>query len=315
MSLPNQNPLIVTPPGPLEVLQMVGLAGSHRHFLRTWSACLTGARGHSEAAQVVAERMAIPEDAYSIAGRSLAVWSGQPWAADLFTERPAVPPHASRTFLLPPTSIGHPSDVTTSVELLLAQRRGRPDFWKNGRAALLYTLCTLVSEMGQNICEHSRSVGCVAVCWHEGGAESSPFVSVGIVDAGIGIRTSIVERLRVAGQPSDLSDAEAIARALELPYPVNSANRGTGLRMSRDLIQRHRGVMHIRSGGAVVSMGPSAQCLVGQCSEPHVPVPGAQICVYLRPRPAKGAAHASPRGTSLGLASTAIDDVPETSCP
>jgi hypothetical protein len=55
------------------------------------------------------------------------------------------------------------------------------------------------------------------------------------------------------------------------------------LRMSRDLIHRHRGVMHIRSGSAVVSMGPPAECLVGRCAPRHVPVPGAQICVYLTP--------------------------------
>jgi hypothetical protein len=104
---------------------------------------------------------------------------------------------------------------------------------------------------------------------------------VGIVDAGVGIRASIIERLRAAGQPEELSDAEAIARAMELPYPVNTQNRGTGLRMSRDLIHRFHGVMHIRSGSAVVSMGPSAQFLLGRCARRHVPVPGAQICIYL----------------------------------
>jgi hypothetical protein len=148
---------------------------------------------------------------------------------------------------------------------------------------VLNVLCTLVAEMGQNICEHSRSVGCMAVCWHEGGQGTRPLVSVGIVDAGIGIRTRIVERLQAVGQPADLSDADAIGRAVELPYPVNTHNRGTGLRLSRDLIHRHQGVLHIRSGSAVVSMGPSAQFLLGRCASRHVPVPGAQICVYLRP--------------------------------
>jgi hypothetical protein len=60
------------------------------------------------------------------------------------------------------------------------------------------------------------------------------------------------------------------------------------LRLSRELIQRCRGVMHIRSGSAVVTMGPSAELLVGRCAPRHVPVPGAQICIYLTPPWSRG---------------------------
>jgi hypothetical protein len=259
-----------------------GLVGSHRHFLRTWSTCLTAGDALSDPAEATPEPVGPRDDAYAIAARSLAVWCGEPWAADLLTERAVVPPRSHRFFVLPPTPIRRSTDVTGCVDVLLAQRR-RPELWRNGRGAALNVLCTLVSEMGQNICEHSGSMGCVAVCLHDGGEEERSLISVGIVDAGVGIRASIVARLRAVGQPADLSDGEAIARAMELPYPVNTQNRGTGLRLSRDLIHRHQGVLHIRSGSAVVSMGPSSQFLLGRCAPRHVPVPGAQICVYLKP--------------------------------
>lgn len=259
------------------------LVGSHRHFLRTWSTCLADPEGGVDDAEAPLAPVRARDDAYTIAARSLASWSGAPWGADRLTDRPVVPSHAQRSYVVPPTLIHSSADVAGCVDLLLAARRERAEFWGQGRGAVLNVLCTLVSEMGQNICEHSRSLGCVAVCLHGGEGGERPLVSVGIVDAGVGIRESIVARLRAVGQPADLSDAEAIGRAMELPYPVNTQKRGTGLRLSRDLIHRHHGVLHIRSGSAVVSMGPSAQFLLGRCASRHVPVPGAQICVYLRP--------------------------------
>jgi hypothetical protein len=261
----------------------LGLVGSHRQFLRTWNACLTPQEGTVDEVDIPPTPVSARDDAYAIAGRALAALCGEPRAADRLTERPVVPPHSQRRFVVPPTPIRCSADVTGCVDLLLDRRRQRPELWGSGRGAVLNVLCTLVAEMGQNICEHSGSMGCIAVCLHGGTGGERTLVSVGIVDAGVGIRASIVARLRAVGQPADLSDAEAIGRAMELPYPVNTQHRGAGLRLSRDLIHRHQGVLHIRSGSAVVSMGPSAQFLLGRCASRHVPVPGAQICVYLRP--------------------------------
>jgi hypothetical protein len=275
LSLSNPESVVQTAPP--------GLIGSHRHFARNWSACFASAPRLGGFARYRARPLEPAADAYLLAGRSLAEWSGRPLLDEGIVERTPIPPAYTLSFILPPTRIAAPADVTRCVQSVMAERQRMPDFWSGCREVVLPTLATLLSEMAQNICEHSRGRGCVAICWHDGGRRDRSLLSIGIVDVGIGIRKSITDRLRAAGLADDLSDAEAIARAFELPYPTNVRDRGTGLRMSRDLIQRFHGVMHVRSGSAVVSTGPSSRLLVSRCSPRQAPVPGTQLSIHLAP--------------------------------
>jgi hypothetical protein len=204
--------------------------------------------------------------------------------------------------LLPPTRIAGTEDVGRALDRLLRAGHCLPE-------CLVFDAATLVAEMAQNVCQHSGSVGCAAVTWTVSGEDAG--LCVVILDLGIGMAAGLSHDLPSAREESAAGAADgqvprslaALGRgvrsagrddgrvrcrlewglqALLTPHrPVDGA-RGMGLRLSRALVARHRGAIHLRSGGLVVSVGADDQHLSSRCPRRFSAVPGTQICARLR---------------------------------
>jgi hypothetical protein len=174
--------------------------------------------------------------------------------------------------LLPPTMVACSEDVSRCIATLLELRGEVPE-------RLLFATCTLLAEAAQNVCEHSGSFGCVAVSWTPGVGGREGAFGIGVADRGIGISGSLVPRFRQRDLAAP-GPERAIVSALKLDDWSGRA-RGAGLCMSRQLLSRHGGVLHVRSGGAVVSVGPDGVLLASRSPGRLAAVPGTQIAIYL----------------------------------
>jgi anti-sigma regulatory factor (Ser/Thr protein kinase) len=259
-------------PEAIEERQAGWLLSHHLRFARNWG------RGwawrESPRATWTRNESAEPPssiDAYSHALRTLA--SGREAA------RPRLPlaegTEASRsTLLLPPTVVTCSEDVSLCVARLLEARDGLEE-------RFLFAVCTLLAEMAQNVCEHSGSPGTVAVSWAPEGEAREGALCIAIVDAGIGIPASMARRFRDRGRAAP-GPVRAVRVALKLDtWPERQ--RGTGLCMSRGLVERYHGALHVRSGAVVMSAGPGGYLLSSRCPRRFAAVPGTQICIRLRP--------------------------------
>jgi anti-sigma regulatory factor (Ser/Thr protein kinase) len=178
------------------------------------------------------------------------------------------------TLLLPPTIVTCSEEVSACVARLLEVRHQMAE-----RA--LFAACTLLAEMAQNVCEHGGSPGCVAVSWDPEGEAGEGALCIAIVDAGMGIPASLARRFRERGQAAP-GPVRALRVALKLDtWPERQ--RGTGLCMSRVLVERYHGSFHVRSGAVVMSAGPEGYLLSSRCPRRFATVPGTQICIRLRP--------------------------------
>lgn len=106
-----------------------------------------------------------------------------------------------------------------------------------------------MSEMVRNTLEHSGSAhGAVVSAQHFRGARGRPYVSIGIADTGIGIRSSLNRN-----HPTR-SDKDAILKAIEAGVsgaPRGADNAGAGLFITRRLSQATRGYFAVGSGTAM----------------------------------------------------------------
>jgi anti-sigma regulatory factor (Ser/Thr protein kinase) len=186
----------------------------------------------------------------------------------------AILPHDGQetpfSVLLPPTMVTCSEDVSGCIARLLAARGQVPE-------RLLFAACTLLAEAAQNVCEHSGSVGCVAAHWSAGSGAGE--LGIGIADRGIGIPRSLMPRFRERDLAAP-GPERAIVAALRLD-DWSGRSRGAGLCMSRRLLGRHGGVLHVRSGGAVVSVGPGDLVLASRSPGRLAAVCGTQIAIYL----------------------------------
>jgi hypothetical protein len=70
--------------------------------------------------------------------------------------------------------------------------------------------------------------------------------------------------------------------ALLSPGALGEGVRGAGLRLSRAVVERCRGALHVRSGGLVVTAGSGEPLLISRCPRRFAGAPGTQICIRLR---------------------------------
>jgi anti-sigma regulatory factor (Ser/Thr protein kinase) len=225
-----------------------------------------------------------PLDAYAHAVRYM--------AASRDSVRPRLPlaegtDDGRAMLLLPPSIVTCSEEVSACVARLLQARDRLAE-----RA--LFAACTLMAEMAQNVCEHSGSPGCVAVSWAPEGEVGDGALCIAIVDAGMGIPISLARRFRERG-----GAAPGPVRALRVALKLDTGperQRGTGLCMSRGLVDRYHGALHVRSGAVVMSAGPGGYLLSSRCPRRFTTVPGTQICIRLRPGITawQEAAHISP---------------------
>jgi hypothetical protein len=247
------------------------LLSHHLRFARSWGRGWAwresprAARTRNESAEPPP-----PTDAYAHALRTL--------AAGRDAGRPGLPlaeeTKTSRSTLLPPSVVTCSEDVSLCVARLLEARDRLGEH-------LLFAACTLLAEMAQNVCEHSGSPGYVAVSWAPEGEAGEGALCIAIVDAGIGIPLSMARRFREHGRAAP-GPVRAVRVALKLDTWLEQ-QRGTGLCMSRGLVERYHGALHVRSGAVVVSAGPGGYLLSSRCPRRFAAVPGTQICIRLRP--------------------------------
>lgn len=132
-----------------------------------------------------------------------------------------------------------------------------------------------LSEICQNILEHSEDTGFVGVQKYHFQSIGKNVVKIAVMDIGIGFRKSLEERFTLR------NDLDAIEKALLYGASrYSDEGRGHGLRAVRRFIEEWNGKLSIRSGTARLSIIPSWAW--GKERETNLTYfPGAQIGMIL----------------------------------
>ncbi len=146
---------------------------------------------------------------------------------------------SSRDTALALNPIRSRSDVQTVLNYLVDLSRGRLGYATGD----VLDATKVVSELCFNVVDHSQAEGyAVARIYRD--RKGHRFVSLAVVDAGIGIRTSLSQRYAEA---TTWSHAEAIEQALD-GLSSRPLGGGAGLRSIHAIVQRYGGRLSIRSG-------------------------------------------------------------------
>ncbi len=132
-----------------------------------------------------------------------------------------------------------------------------------------------LSEVCQNIIEHSETTGFVAIQKYHFKKTKKNIVRIAVMDIGIGFRKSLSERFDFK------SDSKALERALlHGASRYTEEGRGHGLAAVRRFVEQWNGRLSIRSGTAKLSIVPSWSW--GKEKETGLSFfPGAQINLLL----------------------------------
>lgn len=132
-----------------------------------------------------------------------------------------------------------------------------------------------LSEVCQNIIEHSETTGFVAIQKYHFQKIKKNIVRIAVMDSGIGFRESLSERFEIK------SDLKALEKALlHGASRYMEEGRGHGLASVRRFVDQWNGKISIRSGTAKLSMIPSWSW--GKDKESSLShFPGAQINLLL----------------------------------
>lgn len=146
------------------------------------------------------------------------------------------------------------SKVESEDDVLMILHRMN-DLLKKGLgypAKLSLAICTMVSELCQNIPQHSGDWGVVASqLYGSRGDIGDRWCKIGVSDMGLGIKASLSGTLS-----RDCTDAEAILAAMEAGVSrLGEIGRGQGLARVRDAVLRLRGRLTVRSGTTRVLVG------------------------------------------------------------
>ncbi|MBD3246341.1 MAG: hypothetical protein GF333_04955 [Candidatus Omnitrophica bacterium] len=149
--------------------------------------------------------------------------------------------HSSR-IVLPITPIQGEQDV---YEVISALRDSIP---MSPRQAT--DLVVVVSEIAQNIMEHSSAKGYIAVGRHRRRARQD-MVDICVADGGVGMGQSLKEKLAYVDRR--YLDSFAIYKALyEGLSRHDEPGRGNGIVKTRELVRKHGGRLSLRSGRAKI---------------------------------------------------------------
>lgn len=264
-----------------EASYAVWLAREHARFVRAWR---SGTRRAAAAIGSAKDGIDLPAEHAQLAARWLVVGLGEwvcPWFPLLLGSgdgREGLPcpfqalewKPSSPVVLLPPTLIAARQDVSACVDRLLQAREAWP-------ARLIFDAATVLAEMAHNVCEHSGSHGCVVASWATIDKGSGGELCLGVADAGVGMAATLTRR-----EGAHAAWGRKLREALT-PSPSPRRDRGAGLRLSRAVIDRYRGALHLRSGGLVVTAGAQDRFHVSRCARHLAAVPGTQLWVRMRP--------------------------------
>jgi anti-anti-sigma regulatory factor len=137
-----------------------------------------------------------------------------------------------------------------------------------------------LSEVCQNIPEHSEDVGYVAIQkYFYGRRLGKNVVKIAVMDLGVGFRASLAPKY--AAQCAEWSDLTALRLAIfEGASRYDDPGRGQGLSAVRRFVERWQGKLVIRSGSARVGLSPAWDRSAPQLSK--LPFfPGTQVSIVL----------------------------------
>jgi anti-sigma regulatory factor (Ser/Thr protein kinase) len=132
-----------------------------------------------------------------------------------------------------------------------------------------------LSEVCQNIIEHSENKGFVGIQKYRFQSLNKNVVKIAVMDIGIGFKKSLSDRFKLR------SDLEAIDRALlHGASRYEDEGRGHGLASVRRFVNQWQGKLSIRSGSAKLSIIPP--WARGKAQETNlIAFPGSQINIML----------------------------------
>ncbi|MCL5952198.1 MAG: hypothetical protein M1132_10845 [Chloroflexi bacterium] len=112
----------------------------------------------------------------------------------------------------------------------------------------LSDLVTILSEMGGNVCDHSRDFGFISIQKYLYASERKVAVRIAVGDLGIGIRKSLMRRHGNLG-PTSLAYIRA---ALEGKTSRRKGVLGNGFQLVQSIVGRCQGSLFVRSEDAAV---------------------------------------------------------------
>jgi hypothetical protein len=137
-----------------------------------------------------------------------------------------------------------------------------------------------LSEVCQNIPEHSKDVGYVAIQkYFYGRRLGKNLVKIAVMDLGVGFRASLAPKY--AAQSGVWSDLTALRLAIfEGASRYDDPGRGQGLSAVRRFVDRWHGKLMIRSGSARVVLSPAWDRSTPRQSKLTL-FPGTQVSIVL----------------------------------
>jgi anti-anti-sigma regulatory factor len=137
-----------------------------------------------------------------------------------------------------------------------------------------------LSEVCQNIPEHSEDVGYVAIQkYFYGRRLGKNVVKIAVMDLGVGFRASLAPKY--AAQAADWTDMKALRLAIfEGASRYDDPGRGQGLSAVRRFIERWHGKLMIRSGSARIGLIPGWDRSAARQTN-LLPFPGTQVSIVL----------------------------------
>jgi anti-anti-sigma regulatory factor len=137
-----------------------------------------------------------------------------------------------------------------------------------------------LSEVCQNIPEHSEDVGYVAIQkYFYGRRLGKNLVKIAVMDLGVGFRASLAPRY--ASQSAAWSDLLALRLAMfKGASRYDDPGRGQGLSAVRRFVERWHGKLMIRSGSARLGLSPAWDRSATRQTN-LIPFPGTQVSIVL----------------------------------
>jgi anti-anti-sigma regulatory factor len=137
-----------------------------------------------------------------------------------------------------------------------------------------------LSEVCQNIPEHSQDVGYVAIQkYFYGRRLGKNLVKIAVMDLGVGFRATLAPKY--AAQSATWSDLLALRLAtFEGASRYDDPGRGQGLGAVRRFVERWHGKLMIRSGSARVGVSPAWERRATRQTK-LTPFPGTQVSIVL----------------------------------
>jgi anti-anti-sigma regulatory factor len=137
-----------------------------------------------------------------------------------------------------------------------------------------------LSEVCQNIPEHSEDVGYVAIQkYFYGRRLGKNVVKIAVMDLGVGFRASLAPKYAVHG--AAWTDLKALRLAIfEGASRYDDPGRGQGLSAVRRFVERWHGKLMIRSGSACLGHSPAWDRTPARQTT-LIPFPGTQVSIVL----------------------------------